>query len=102
LNRVREESTPAPDGTGSKLVRVDHLAVGPVGQVLINLGTDARLDEPDRAIAEDEVAATWMPAAEPAHELRFSQLRQARGLARGDGHGGAVGHVFIAHRAVEK
>src|SRR5208337_1195955 len=69
------------------LVVADQVPVGSVPQRAINGDADLLAQEPDRAIAEDEVAASRMPAAEPAHELRFSQLRQDRGLVRGEGCG---------------
>ncbi len=53
---------------GDQNKRVFRAKIAVRDLLLINLGTDARLDEPDRAIAEDEVAATRMPAAEAAQE----------------------------------
>src|SRR5208283_1904223 len=85
----------------SVLVAADQVPVGPVPERVINGRADLLAQEPDRAVAEDEVAASRMPAAEPAHELRFSQLRQARGLVRGEGCGRHGALLAVGGHAVQ-
>src|SRR6516165_4307266 len=71
-----------PPATRSVLVRIDHLAVRPVGQVLVDERAQTQFDEPHRAVAEGEVGTAGVPAAKAADKLGRSQFGQVGRLLR--------------------
>src|SRR5262245_6514038 len=57
-----------PASPSSEIIGIDDLAVGAIGKPPEDGWLDRGLEEPDRAVAEGEVAAAGMPAAVTAHE----------------------------------
>src|SRR5690348_4724861 len=53
---------------GLELVAAEHLAVGTIAEVAIDLRVDGGLEEPDRPVAEAEVGPAGMVAAEAPHQ----------------------------------